>query len=220
MPISPSDQKSIDRRADAAPGRYANLRAVIFNGTLERSPEPSRTDGLLAIARGVFERVGVGVAEVRTVDHEIPPGVWPDMTEHGYLADDFPAIHRELVVPADIVILAGPIWLGDQSSPTRKVIERLYAHSGDAYAGKVGGVLSTGDEHASAQVLYALEQIGLAVAPLPHATRDTVAMTWNLLDHARMLSGGGIPAHRDSTFDGDLTQPGHPHAEYLASVRG
>ena len=40
--------------------------------------------------RGLMERVGVRVDEVRTVDHDIPPGVWPDMREHGYDADDFP----------------------------------------------------------------------------------------------------------------------------------
>ena len=48
---------------------------MVFNGTLKRSPEPSQTDGLLAIARGVLERVGVRVDEVRTADHEIPAGV-------------------------------------------------------------------------------------------------------------------------------------------------
>ena len=44
----------------------------------------------------------------------------------------------------------GPIWLGDQSSMTRKIIERLYAYSGElndrgqwSYYGKVGG----GDHH-------------------------------------------------------------------------
>ena len=79
MPIPAAIQQFIDRQADAAPVRYDDLRAVVFNGTLKRSPEPSQTDGLLAIARGLMERVGVRVDEVRTVDHEIPPGVWPDM---------------------------------------------------------------------------------------------------------------------------------------------
>ena len=73
-------------------------------------------------------------------------------------------------------ILAGPIWLGDQSSKTRKIIERLYAYSGEvndegqwAYYGKVGGAVTTGNEdggkHVSAQVLYALQHIGLTVPP-------------------------------------------------------
>ena len=32
---------------------------------------------------------------------------------------------------SDILVLAGPIWLGDNSSVMKKVIERLYAGSGN-----------------------------------------------------------------------------------------
>ncbi|HWK28610.1 MAG TPA: NAD(P)H-dependent oxidoreductase [Solirubrobacter sp.] len=253
MTIPAPIQRFIDAQADAAPGRFDDLRAVIFNGTLKRSPEPSQTDGLLAIARGIFERVGVRVDVVRTADHEIPAGVWPDMTEQGYDRDDFPAIHRELVVPADIVVLAGPIWLGDQSSLTRKVIERLYAYSGDvnaagqwSYYGKVGGAVTTGNEdggkHVSAQILYALQHIGLTVPPQADAywvgeagpgpsyregggernawtTRNTVFMTWNLLHLARLLKdAGGIPAYGNDTREWNLDLPDHPNPEYRVSA--
>lgn len=251
MALPESIQTFIDRQADKAPGRYDDLRAVIFNGTLKRSPEPSHTDGLLAIPRRIFERTGVSVHQVRTVDHEIPAGVWPDMTEHGYPRDDFPDIYRDHVAPADILLLAGPIWLGDQSSPTRKIVERLYAYSGDvnaagqwSYYGKVGGVLTTGNEdggkHVSAQLLYALQHIGVTVPPQSDAywngeagpgpsyldgeaggernawtTRNTVFMTWNLLHLARLLKdAGGIPAYGNSTRDWDLSQPDHPNPEY------
>jgi len=251
MPIPAAIQSFIDQQADAAPGRYDDLRAVVFNGTLKRSPEPSQTDGLLAIARGILERVGVRVDEVRTVDHVIPPGVWPDMREQGYEADDFPQLYSDLVVPADILIIAGPIWLGDQSSQTRTIIERLYAYSGEvndagqwSYYGKVGGAVTTGNEdggkHVSAQVLYALQHIGLTVPPQsdtywngeagPGAsyldpgsggpenawtTRNTVFMTWNLLHLARLLKdAGGIPAYGNSTHDWDLEVPAHPNPEH------
>jgi multimeric flavodoxin WrbA len=244
-------QTFIDSQADSAPARYDDLRAVIFNGTLKRSPERSHTDGLLAIALGILARTGVTVDEVRTVDHEIPPGVWPDLREHGYERDDFPAIYRDLVEPADIILIAGPIWLGDQSSQTRKIIERLYAYSGEvnaagqwSYYGKVGGVLTTGNEdggkHVSAQILYALQHIGLTVPAQSDAywvgeagpgpsylddhgggqanawtTRNTVFMTWNLLHFARMLKdAGGIPAYGNSTHDWDLNRPEHPNPEY------
>jgi multimeric flavodoxin WrbA len=249
MAIPASIQSFIDRQADAAPGDYSGLRAVIFNGTLKRSPETSHTDGLLAISTGLMERVGVRVDEVRTADHEIPPGVWPDMTEHGYERDDFPRIYRELVVPADIILIAGPIWLGDQSSLTRKAIERLYAYSGEvndhgqwSYYGKVGGALTTGNEdggkHVSAQVLYALQHIGLAIPPQADAywngeagpgpsyldgdeggqknawtTRNTVFMTWNLLQLATLLKGG-FPAYGNDTRDWNLGDPEHPNPEY------
>ncbi len=251
MSIPAAIQSFIDRQADEAPTTYDDLRAVVFNGTLKRSPEPSQTDGLLAISRGLMERLGVAVSEVRTVDHQIPPGVWPDMREHGYEADDFPEIYREHVVPADIIMIAGPIWLGDQSSMTRKIIERLYAFSGDvntagqwSYYGKVGAALTTGNEdggkHVSAQVLYALQHIGLTVPPQSDAywngeagpgpsyldpdaggernawtTRNTVFMTWNVLHLARMLKdAGGIPAFGNDTRDWDLAHPAHPNPEY------
>lgn len=251
MAIPAPIQAFIDRQTDAAPRRYDDLRAVIFNGTLERSPEPSHTDGLLAIVLSILERTGVETVQVRTVDHEIPPGVWPDMRDHGYETDDFPAIYRDAVAPADIILVAGPIWLGDQSSQTRKIIERLYAYSADvnsagqwSYYGKVGGALTTGNEdggkHVSAQILYALQHIGLAIPPQSDAywngeagpgpsyldpesggpenawtTRNTVFMTWNVLHLARMLKdAGGFPAYGNSTHDWNLSQPTHPNPEF------
>ncbi|MEZ5184182.1 MAG: flavodoxin family protein [Candidatus Nanopelagicales bacterium] len=173
----PSDvQAFIDSEIAANSTDYSDLRAVFLNGTLKRSPEMSHTEALIAISRHILEGVGVRTDVVRTVDHVIPPGVQPDMREHGWERDDFPQIYRDLVEPADIVVLATPIWLGDQSSPTRLAIERLYGWSGKvndagqwAYYGKVGGVLITGNEdgakHCAAQMLYALSHIGLAVPP-------------------------------------------------------
>ena len=46
------------------------------------------------------------------------------MREHGYERDDFPDIYEQLVKPADMILITGPIWLGDQSSQTRTIIER------------------------------------------------------------------------------------------------
>ena len=251
MPIPAVVQDFIDQQADEAPDRYDDLRAVIFNGTLKRSPEPSQTDGLVAIPLGIFERLGVRVDEIRTVDHQIPPGVWPDMTEHGWDRDDFPAIYRELVEPADIILLAGPIWLGDQASMTRLIIERLYAYSGElnergqwSYYGKVGAAITTGNEdggkHVSAQLLYALQHIGLTIPPQSDAywvgeagpgpsyldgdeggqanawtTRNATFLAWNVLHLARLLKdAGGLPAHGNAATEWDLTDPLHPNPEY------
>ncbi len=251
MPIPTSIADFIEAQAKNAPGSYSDLRVVIFNGTTKRSPEPSHTDGLLAIPRGIFATLGVRCEEIRTVDHTIPPGLWPDMREHGYEADDFPEIYRSLVEPADIILMAGPIWLGDQSSQTRVIIERLYAYSSEvneagqwSYYGKVGGVLTTGNEdggkHVSAQVLYALQHIGLSIPPQSDTywngeagpgpsyldvqgggehnawtTRNTVFMTWNMLQLARILKdAGGFPTYGNSTKDWDLEHPDHPNPEY------
>lgn len=171
-----SVQAFIDAEIAASTTDFSDLRAVYINGTLKRSPEPSHTDGLIAVGRHVFEGVGARVDEIRTVDHDIPPGVYPDMREHGWETDGFPDLYHSLIEPADIVVLATPIWLGDQSSPTRKMVERLYGWSGEvnakgqwAYYGKVGGVVVTGNEdggkHCAAQLLYALSHIGFTIPP-------------------------------------------------------
>jgi hypothetical protein len=132
MPIPDSIRAFIEEQARRSPVSYDDLRVVVFNGTTKRSPEPSRTDGLLAIPRAIFSTLEVRCDEVRTVDRTIPPGLWPDMRAYGYDADDFPEIYRSLVEPAGIVLPAGPIWLGDQSSQTPATNTRLRCQSSPA----------------------------------------------------------------------------------------
>ncbi len=157
------------------PARYDDLRAVFVNGTLKRSPERSHTDGLIERSRGIMERQGVAVEVLRAVDHDIATGVYPDMTEHGWASDAWPEIFPR-VLAADILVLCGPIWLGDNSSVTKRVIERLYACSSllndrgqYAFYGRVGGCLITGNEdgvkHCAMNVLYSLQHLGYAIPP-------------------------------------------------------
>jgi multimeric flavodoxin WrbA len=154
---------------------FDGYKALFLNGTLKRSPEPSNTEGLIAISRGIMEKHGVDVEVIRSIDHDIAVGVWPDMTEHGWATDDWPALYQK-VLAADILVLCGPIWLGDNSSETKKVIERLYACShllNDAgqyaYYGRVGGCLITGNEdgikHCAMNILYSLQHLGYTIPP-------------------------------------------------------
>jgi multimeric flavodoxin WrbA len=154
---------------------FDGYKAVFLNGTLKRSPEPSNTEGLIAISRGIMEKHGVDVEVIRTIDHDIAVGVWPDMTEHGWATDEWPRLYQK-VLAADILVLCGPIWLGDNSSETKKVIERLYACShllNDAgqyaYYGRVGGCLITGNEdgikHCAMNILYSLQHLGYTIPP-------------------------------------------------------
>jgi multimeric flavodoxin WrbA len=171
-----SVQAFIDAEIAATTTDYSDLRAVYVNGTLKRSPATSHTEGLIGIGRHIFDALGVRTDVIRTVDHVIPPGVYPDMRDQGWEQDDFPDLYHSLIEPADIVVLATPIWLGDQSSMTRLMIERLYGWSGDlnaagqwSYYGKVGGAIVTGNEdggkHCAAQLLYALSHIGFTIPP-------------------------------------------------------
>jgi multimeric flavodoxin WrbA len=95
---------------------------------------------------------GVSVDVLRLVDHDIAPGVWPDMSEHGWDKDAWPTILSR-VMESEILVITSPIRLGEKSSVCTKVIERLYSASGQrnghgqyAYYGRVGGCLITGNE--------------------------------------------------------------------------
>ena len=107
---------------------FSDLRALFVNCTLKRSPESSNTQGLAARSMAIMERNGVTVELFRAVDEDIATGVWPDMTEHGWERDDWPAIFAK-VEAADILVLCAPIWLGEKSSVCTQVIERLYGNS-------------------------------------------------------------------------------------------
>ena len=154
---------------------YNKLKAVFINCTLKPSPEKSHTEGLAHVSVDIMKKQGVDVEMVRLVDHDVPPGVQPDMREHGFDTDEWPAIQKK-VMNADILVLCGPIWLGDNSSEMKKAIERLYGYSGKlnehgqyAYYGKVGGCIITGNEdgvkHCAMNVLYSLQHIGYTVPP-------------------------------------------------------
>ena len=151
------------------------LSALYLNCTLKRSPEPSNTEGLIDASAAVMQGAGVSVEIIRLIDHDIATGVWPDMTEHGWSSDEWPAIQAK-VFAADILVLGGPIWLGDNSSVMKRCIERLYGSShilndeGQyAYYGRAGGCLITGNEdgikHCAMNVLYSLQHIGYTIPP-------------------------------------------------------
>ena len=154
---------------------FTGLRAMFINCTLKRSPEPSHTEGLVEASAALMRKHGVEVEVLRAVDHDIATGVYVDMTEHGWATDDWPAIH-ERVMASQILVIAGPIWLGDNSSVTKRIIERLYGGSGIlndagqyAYYGRVGGCLITGNEdgikHCAMNVLYSLQHVGYTIPP-------------------------------------------------------
>jgi multimeric flavodoxin WrbA len=158
-----------------SPSDFSDLRALYINCTLKRSPEQSHTQGLADRSIAIMERNGVTVGVIRAVDRDIATGVWPDMTEHGWERDEWPAIHEQ-VMAADILVLLTPIWLGEKSSVCTKVIERLYGnshllneHGQYAYYGRVGGCIVTGNEdgakHCAMNVLYSLQHLGYTIPP-------------------------------------------------------
>lgn len=154
---------------------YSGLSAIFFNCTLKKSPEPSHTELLIKISQNIMEKHGVKTEVIRSIDHNLAIGVYPDMTKHGWKTDGWPKLYKR-VQEADILVLCGPIWLGDNSSVMKQIIERLYANSVElnnsgqyAYYGKVGGCLITGNEdgikHCAMNVLYSLQHLGCVIPP-------------------------------------------------------
>ncbi len=154
---------------------FSDLRTLFLNCTLKRTPEPSHTEGLINIARAIMEKNGISVEVLRPVDHSIACGVYPNMAEHGWDEDEWPDIYP-LVEAANILVITTPIWLGEKSSICTKIIERLYASSGElnkagqyAYYGRVGGCLVTGNEdgakHCAMNILYSLQHLGYVIPP-------------------------------------------------------
>ena len=154
---------------------FSDLRALIVNCTLKPSPQGSHTDKLLGVVETILTRNSVAMERVRLADHDIAPGVYPDMTEHGWDKDEWPGIWKK-VEAADILVVGTPIWLGEKSSICQRLIERLYAHSGQTndkgqyvFYGKVGGCIVTGNEdgikHVGMGVLYSLQHVGYTIPP-------------------------------------------------------
>jgi multimeric flavodoxin WrbA len=154
---------------------FTDLRALFVNCTLKPSPATSNTQGLMDVSIAIMEANGVSVDRIRAVDHDLAPGVYPDMTEHGAASDEWPDVY-ERVQAADLLVLGTPIWLGEKSSVCTRVIERLYGNSAQlnehgqyAYYGRVGGCIVTGNEdgvkHCAMNVLYSLQHLGYVIPP-------------------------------------------------------
>ena len=153
---------------------FSDLRAVFINCSLKRSKSESHTQLLIDKAARIMDVQGVTVEQVYARDRDIAAGMIKDGKEVGD-ADDWPEIQRQILA-ADILVIGTPIWLGVKSSVATRVIERMYAYSGDRnakgqylYYGKTGGCVVTGNEdgikHCAMDILYALQHIGFTVPP-------------------------------------------------------
>lgn len=156
---------------------FSGLKALFINCTLKASHQGgSHTQTLMDDSIAIMEKCGVTVSCLRAADHHLAFGVQPDMREHGASRDDWPETFWPKVREADILVLGSPIWLGEESSLCRVVIERLYAHSAQrndkgqyVFYGKTGGAIVTGNEdgikHVAMTCLYAMQHVGYVIPP-------------------------------------------------------
>ena len=146
------------------------LSALTLVCTLKPSPQDSSSD-LLArdIGKELADRE-VSNEIVRVVDHDVRFGVTTDEGD----GDEWPGI-RQKMLAADLLVLVLPIWMGQPSSVTKMVLERLDAELGEtddegrmSTYGKVAMVGVVGNEdgahHSIAECLQALNDVGFSVA--------------------------------------------------------
>lgn len=145
------------------------MKATIVNCTLKPSPEPSNTEALSQVLIDAFEEEGVECQTIRAVDLDIKPGVESDMGE----GDEWPPV-REALIESEILVIATPTWLGQPSSVSKRVLERMDAMISEtddedrplAY-NRVAGVVVTGNEdgahHVIAEIVGGLIDIGYTI---------------------------------------------------------
>lgn len=154
------------------------MKATILLGTLKKS-ELSNTETLCEFLSGRMESNGIRCETIKLVDYEILPGTYSDMGE----GDEWPGILEKLL-GSEIIILATPIWWGNQSSEIQRVIERLdelhdkvLAGEPSPLEGKVGGIVITGDsdgaEHIIGNLCNFFNAVGLLIPPY-----STLSVLW------------------------------------------
>lgn len=188
---------------------FNDLSALFINTSLEKKAENSHTRLLLNASASIMKKNGVAVEHVHLAAHNVPPGVYPDMTAHGWETDEWPTIW-EKVKAAEILIIGTPLWLGEESSVCRVLIERLYAMSGDlnskgqsVYYGKVGGCAITGNEdgikHTAMTIGFTLNHLGYTIPP--QADCGWIGEAGPGPSYGDAMEGGGRVG-----FDNDFTQ--------------
>ena len=145
------------------------MKALFLSCTLKASPEPSNTETLCQVLVRQFEAEGVTSEILRLVDYNVKPGVKSDEGE----GDDWPFI-RAKILETDILVMATPTWLGQQSSVCKRALERMDAMLSETKEDgrpiafdKIAGVVITGNEdgahHIVATVGQPLIDIGFTV---------------------------------------------------------
>lgn len=145
------------------------LHALVLVCSLKPSPAPSSSDLLGRQVLEALEEQGATGEVVRVVDHDVKFGVTTDEGD----GDAWPEV-RSKMLGSDIVVIATPIWMGQPSSVSKMVLERLDAEIGETddqgrmpTEGKVGLVAVVGNEdgahHVTAEVLQALNDTGFSI---------------------------------------------------------
>ena len=145
------------------------MKATILNCTLNPSPAESNTEALARVVIDALEASDVETELIRVADFDVKPGVSDDEGD----GDEWPRILEKLLA-SEILVVATPTWLGQPSSVSKRVLERMDALLSEtdddgrpvAY-NRVAGVVVTGNEDGAHNVISdvagALIDIGYTV---------------------------------------------------------
>ena len=147
----------------------SDLTAVVLVCTLKPSPAESSSTLIGEHLMAALQGHGVVGDLIRVVDEGVRFGVSTDEGD----GDGWPRI-RERILAADIVAIATPIWMGQPSSVSKMVLERLDAELSETGAegrlsmsGKAAVVAVVGNEdgahHVIAECLQALNDVGFTI---------------------------------------------------------
>jgi multimeric flavodoxin WrbA len=147
------------------------LKVAAFNCSLksESDRENSSTDALLGQLMKEFAKLGANGSVIRAVDRNIKAGVRSDEGA----GDAWPDL-RKWLLAADILVMGTPIWLGQPSSVSKRVLERMDAFLDEKDArgrmpsyGKVAIAVVVGNEdgahHTAAELNQALAEVGFTI---------------------------------------------------------
>jgi multimeric flavodoxin WrbA len=130
------------------------MKAILLLATLKKEGQ-TNTGVLCDFFTQYLKKEGVSAEVIKLVDYSILPGTYLDMGE----GDDWPQIFDK-IKQADIILFATPIWWGTHSSQMQLVIERLdevhdeiQEGKESQLAGKVGGIIVTGDSDGSQHII-------------------------------------------------------------------
>ncbi len=146
-----------------------SLAAFGLNCTLKSGPTKSSTQKLLDQMLLALSKHDVQTSYERAVDLDIKPGVSADEGE----GDAWPPILKR-IMDSQILVIATPIWMGQPSSVSKRILERLDAVLSDIDKqgryptfGKVAMVGVVGNEdgahHVTAEIYQALADVGFTI---------------------------------------------------------
>ncbi|MFA1819516.1 flavodoxin family protein [Virgibacillus oceani] len=147
------------------------LKAVILNCSLKPSDEESNTDALIKKFISTFDKKNVESEVIRVADYSVGYGI----TDYTGPGDEWPNILAK-IKEADILLFGSPVWLGEKSSISKLVLERLNGSGGETnqkgqpiFYNKVAGAVVTGNEdgakNAAGDIIFGLAQLGFVIPP-------------------------------------------------------